>query len=159
MPVIEVQYLTKRPVRSAPGATNQACIVIRDFGHEVLRVQAEARVRAAFCAARLRPTGPFVRTAFAAALRKLSLPRVRPLDRACPERASLDAAGRPSLLRTPLIARDRFAEGRRFVAFVVFPLGLGPSFTPARRAFDKPIAIACLVLRAPCLPSRIGAFL
>src|SRR5580704_10141744 len=58
MPVVEVQYLTKRPVRSAPGATNQACIVIRDFGHEVLRVQAEARVRAAFCAARLRPTGP-----------------------------------------------------------------------------------------------------
>jgi len=26
--------------------------------------------------------------------------------------------------------------------------------TPARRAFDKPIAIACFVDRAPCFPSR-----
>ena len=29
------------------------------------------------------------------------------------------------------------------------------SFTPARRAFDSPIAIACCDDRAPCLPSRI----
>jgi hypothetical protein len=28
------------------------------------------------------------------------------------------------------------------------------SFTPARRAFESPIAIACFVDRAPCLPSR-----
>jgi hypothetical protein len=28
------------------------------------------------------------------------------------------------------------------------------SFTPARLAFDSPIAIVCLVERAPCLPSR-----
>jgi hypothetical protein len=27
--------------------------------------------------------------------------------------------------------------------------------TPARRAFDKPIAIACFAERAPCLPARI----
>ena len=32
--------------------------------------------------------------------------------------------------------------------------GAWASFTPARRAFDKPIAIACLAERAPCLPSR-----
>jgi hypothetical protein len=32
--------------------------------------------------------------------------------------------------------------------------GGGGSFTPARRAFDNPIAIACFVDRAPCLPSR-----
>lgn len=117
--------------------------------------QVPARVRAAFCAARLRPTGPFVRRAFSAALCKLCLPRVRALLRACRESEFLDAADRPSRLRTPVIARERFAEGLRFVASVVFPLGLGPSFTPARRAFDKPIAIACLVLRAPCLPPRI----
>jgi hypothetical protein len=29
------------------------------------------------------------------------------------------------------------------------------SFTPARRAFERPIAIACLVDRAPCFPSRM----
>jgi hypothetical protein len=28
------------------------------------------------------------------------------------------------------------------------------TFTPARRAFDNPIAMACLAERAPCLPSR-----
>jgi len=37
----------------------------------------------------------------------------------------------------------------------VVPFFGGRSFTPARRAFDKPIAIACLVERAPCLPSRM----
>ena len=125
------------------------------FSALVMDPQPAARVCAAFCAARLRPTEPFVRTDFAAALRKLCLPRVRALLHACRESDSLDAADRPSRLRTPPIARERFAEGLRFVAFVVFPLGLGPNFTPARRAFDKPIAIACLVLRAPCLPSRI----
>jgi hypothetical protein len=30
----------------------------------------------------------------------------------------------------------------------------GGSFTPARRAFDRPIAIACSGERAPCFPSR-----
>jgi hypothetical protein len=30
----------------------------------------------------------------------------------------------------------------------------GFSLTPERRAFDKPIAIACFVDRAPCLPFR-----
>src|SRR5262249_17883474 len=66
-----------------------------------------------------------------------------------------DAADRPSRFRAPLVARDRVAEGLRLVAFVVWPLGFGGSSTPARRAFDNPIAIACFVLRAPCLPSRI----
>ena len=28
------------------------------------------------------------------------------------------------------------------------------SSTPARRAFERPMAIACLCDRAPCLPSR-----
>jgi hypothetical protein len=30
-----------------------------------------------------------------------------------------------------------------------------PSLTPDRRAFERPIAIACFVDRAPCLPSRM----
>jgi hypothetical protein len=37
---------------------------------------------------------------------------------------------------------------------VLFALGGGAgSFTPARRAFDRPMAIACFVDRAPCFPS------
>jgi len=49
----------------------------------------------------------------------------------------------------------RLAEAAlRFV--LAFALAGGrPSFTPARRAFDKPMAIACFVERAPCLPSRM----
>src|SRR5262249_37933794 len=31
----------------------------------------------------------------------------------------------------------------------------GGSFTPARRALESPMAIACLVERAPCFPSRM----
>jgi hypothetical protein len=41
----------------------------------------------------------------------------------------------------------------RLVSGVAVEGGVG-SFTPARRAFESPIAIACLVDRAPCLPSR-----
>src|SRR5579871_6541296 len=53
------------------------------------------------------------------------------------------------------MARDRLADGFRLVGSSLFPLlGLGGRSTPARRAFDRPIAIACFVLRAPCLPSR-----
>jgi len=35
------------------------------------------------------------------------------------------------------------------------PLFGGRGLTPARRALDSPMAIACLVDRAPCRPSRI----
>jgi hypothetical protein len=35
-----------------------------------------------------------------------------------------------------------------------WPFFGGFKSTPARRAFDNPIAIACLVERAPCFPSR-----
>lgn len=64
------------------------------------------------------------------------------------------------------MARERFDDGRarrlaarlayfalRFVVAFALAGGRG-SFTPARRAFDKPIAIACFVERAPCFPSR-----
>src|SRR5205085_830268 len=35
------------------------------------------------------------------------------------------------------------------------PLAGGGSFTPDRRAFESPMAMACLADRAPCLPSRM----
>jgi hypothetical protein len=38
--------------------------------------------------------------------------------------------------------------------FGLAPRPGGGSFTPERLAFDKPIAMACLVERAPCFPSR-----
>jgi hypothetical protein len=37
----------------------------------------------------------------------------------------------------------------------VFPFVGGGSLTPARRAFESPMAIACFVDRAPCLPLRM----
>jgi hypothetical protein len=80
-----------------------------------------------------------------------------------------DAAERPSLRKAPLTAVARFLEivrrpprlafavsraaCRRVRAEAVRLFG-GRSFTPARRALDRPIAIACLVDRAPCFPSR-----
>ena len=79
------------------------------------------RVRAAFCADRLRDATDRRRAALVA----------------CRDSAFVDTTLRPP--------RD-LAGVLRFGA-------LG-SFTPARRAFDNPIAIACLVERAPCLPSR-----
>ncbi len=47
----------------------------------------------------------------------------------------------------------RSAEAR--VRSVTLPFAGGGSGTPARRAFDSPIAIACSGDRAPCLPSRM----
>jgi len=64
---------------------------------------------------------------------------------------------RRSRFKAFLTARDRREDGRfrrkearladvalRFVSGFA-PAGGGGSFTPARRAFDKPIAIACFV--------------
>jgi len=43
----------------------------------------------------------------------------------------------------------------RRVSAEASPSSGASKFTPERRAFDKPMAIACLVERAPCLPSRM----
>ncbi len=63
-------------------------------------------------------------------------------------------------------ARARFADGRLwlparrcadFALRLVDSLALGGgdgSLTPARRAFESPIAMACVADRAPCFPSR-----
>jgi len=55
--------------------------------------------------------------------------------------------------RACLAARVAAAALRRVRR--VEPAGGLDSLTPARRAFDKPIAIACFVDRAPCFPSRM----
>jgi hypothetical protein len=83
--------------------------------------------------------------------------------RAWRERASVDPALWPSRLRARNVALERVVEGRcarilprresraacRRVAAEVVPLRGGLSLTPARLALDRPIAIACLVERAP----------
>src|SRR5436190_9257108 len=95
-------------------------------------------------------------------------PRRRAVLRACLERDRRDAARCPSRFRARLTARDRVEDGRRRLccparyarAALLRVLALdcprrgGFRRTPDRRAFDKPMAIACLVDRAPCLPRR-----
>src|SRR6185437_13831189 len=112
------------------------------------------------------PFFSFVRTAFAADSSRLAALRCFALDRACFESDSCDTADCPSRFRAFDVACDRVREGfsswplspfsvSRSACFMVFsdPLFGGGSFTPARRALDRPIAIACLAERAPCLPS------
>jgi len=115
-----------------------------------------------------------VRAAFFAAADRWPALLARAIERACRDSALRDTADRPSRFSALRTARDRLAEGllregllrfrvlgravsrlvllRPAVFPAVFP-GLG-SFTPAWRAFDSPMAIACLVERAPCFPSR-----
>lgn len=125
-------------------------------------------MRAAFCAAFFNPDLPFVRTAFIAASCRDELLRRFAALCACRERLFRDAAERPSRLSAVEVARERLADGRRLrpdcpfarsrcaclrVRADAVPFFGVPSFTPERRAFDSPMAIACLVERAPCLPS------
>jgi len=95
--------------------------------------------------------GAFVRTAFCAALRRFALPRCSALRCAWRERAVCDAAAVPSRFKARRVACDRLGFGLRAVAFGAFLPARGGSFTPARLALDRPMAIACLAERAPCL--------
>jgi hypothetical protein len=99
-------------------------------------------------------TAPFVRTAFRAAACRLAPPRCRALLCAWRESARWDAAAVPSPSKARSAARDRLGFGLRPVARGAFCPGGSGSFTPARLAFDSPMAITCLAERAPCLPSR-----
>jgi hypothetical protein len=89
---------------------------------------------------------------------------------ACLESAVFDAAAVPSRFSTFVIARERVLDGRfavlvdaRFVARAALlrvfadavPFFGGGSSTPARRASDSPIAIACFADFAPCFPCRM----
>jgi hypothetical protein len=104
-----------------------------------------------------------VRAAFFAAAERADAGRFRAALRAWRDSASRDAARRGSRFSFRSIARDRAGGGVRppaFVAVAAAPVVValprlgGGSLTPARRALESPIAIACLVERAPCLPSR-----
>jgi hypothetical protein len=91
--------------------------------------------------------------------------------RACLASAVRDAALRPSRFNAALTASERLAAGffrpaplwplmkSRSACFrvrgEVRPCFGGGNGTPARRALESPMAIACLVERAPCLPRRI----
>lgn len=124
-----------------------------------------SRVRAAFFAASRLTRGPFVLAAFFAAARRALAGRCRAARFACRESASREAALRRSRLSALRLARARRGDVvRRFAArvaylalrlVVAFALAGGAgSLTPAWRALESPIAIACLAERAPCLPSR-----
>jgi hypothetical protein len=116
-------------------------------------------VRAAFRAARRNPARPFVWIAFLAALRRLAAPRFLALARACRPSASVEAPARPSLRSFAKLALERLADGFRLTGRARPPRddfdspGAGGSFTPAFRALDRPIAIACLADLTPCFPS------
>src|SRR5207302_3552850 len=104
-----------------------------------------------------RPAEPLVRSAsFAAARRSLAL-RWRAAWRVCRERDWCEADERGSRRSAPRTARCRRADGlcRRGPAEMCLrlPLGAG-TFTPARRALESPMAIACFEERAPCRPPR-----
>lgn len=83
----------------------------------------------------------------------------RGMPRTCLPAPGHDGSPRSALPRAdasvvrPVPARRRSALLR--VRSVVWPFFGGGRSTPARRAFDKAMAIACLVERAPCLPSRM----
>jgi hypothetical protein len=109
-----------------------------------------------------------VRAAFFAAAERDLAERCLATLLACLDNALFDADRLLSRLSARFVARERFVDGflrvpRRLFAssrfawrFVrVFPRRGGGNFTPARRAFDKPIAIACSGDRAPCSPSRM----
>ena len=109
-----------------------------------------------------------VLAAFLADLERSAFERFEAAFVAWRDRAVFDAAARPSRLSAFELARERLADGFDLeelrplrasraaclrVSSEVFPFSGGGSLTPARRAFDSPIAIACLAERAPCLPS------
>jgi hypothetical protein len=126
-------------------------LLFRDFADYYF---ARSRVRAAF----------FAEADLAAAV------RVRAAVRVCWDNASGETAALLSRLRAFNVACDRLAEGffpelafsrsrwaLRRVASEVLPGFGGASFTPARRALESPMAMACFAERAPCFPARISS--
>src|SRR6266581_7596431 len=110
----------------------------------------------------------WVAAALRAAADRCAGERFLATDLACLDSAAGLAALLPSRLSAWVVARDRVRDG--FVGFEADAMSLlarrrvlpeaapslgGGNFTPARRAFDRPMAMACFVDRAPCLPSRI----
>jgi len=123
----------------------------------------------ATCAGRFFLATPLgVWAAFFAAVERDCAERRAAARFACRDSAFFDADRRLSRCSARFVARERFREGflrrperplarSRFAwRFVrALPRFGGGNFTPARRALDKPIAIACSGDRAPCSPSRM----
>ena len=106
-----------------------------------------------------RPVRFRVRAALRADAFRLDVERLRAAERAKRDNAFRDAVRCGSRFSARSTARARFADGRparRRVLLVFFraDFPFAGILTPARRALDNPIAIACFVLRAPCFPSR-----
>jgi len=129
------------------------------------------RVAAARLAACDLRRGPLVAAACTAARERSPALRRWAAPEACRDSDAREAALVPSFCRARSVARLRRGEGarglrrpwpvwyassadRRVLAWVRPGAG-GFSGTPARRALDSPMAIACLVERAPCLPCRM----
>ncbi|AJC45588.1 hypothetical protein SB85_07180 [Xanthomonas sacchari] len=129
-----------------------------------------ARVCAAFLAAALRTVAPLVCAAFFAAAERLPAVRFFAARLVCVDSASL-----PTVLRAvaPLLAvlsaflapRERVGDGLPCLPLLASSCATfflvsfeavfdAPVLTPARRALDKPMAIACLVDFTWVLPSR-----
>jgi hypothetical protein len=157
-------FIRNQSILSAGGGLRNRFL----FGSSSYVLRFAARVRAAFRAAVFKTAEPLVLAAFLAEALLCAAVRLRADFFACLDKAFLDAASRPSRFNALDAARDLFAETfleffaffkSRFACFrvlsLVFPLSGGGNFTPARRALDRPIAIACRVFRAPCFPSRI----
>jgi hypothetical protein len=111
-----------------------------------------------------------VRAAFFADADLSAAERLRAAVRVCRDNASGEAAAALSRWRAFNVACDRLAEGffpesafsrsrcaLRRVASEVLPSFGGANFTPARRALERPMAMACFVERAPCSPARISS--
>jgi hypothetical protein len=110
-----------------------------------------------------------VRAALRAAADRSDAVRRRADFFACELSALFDAAERPFLFNLLVEARLRFADGlrrgrspfsRSLFAFSrvssdASPFSGGGRSTPARRALESPIAIACSGELAPCFPSRM----
>jgi hypothetical protein len=116
-----------------------------------------------------RRVAPLVRAARRADALRDAAERVRDAARACCDSCSVDTAERPARFRARRVARERVADAVRLrprrpwlnarsaalrVRADVVPFLGGGRSTPDRRAFESPIAMACLAERAPCLPSR-----
>jgi len=100
-----------------------------------------------------------VRAALRADAFRLEAERLRAAERAKRDSAFREAVRCGSRFSARRTARARFADGRLdrrrvLLAFFRADFPFAGILTPARRAFDKPMAIACFVLRAPCFPSR-----
>ena len=113
---------------------------------------------------------PLVFTALIAERCRALRPRFCAAVCAWRDKLACEATESPSRCSAAEVALDRVLDGRPLCALrpfcvsrlacsrvcsEVLPFFGGASFTPARRAFDSPIAMACCGERAPCFPSRM----